>query len=166
MSVATTLSIRPNSVNTRQYLLFRHDRSLFAIQLTVVREVLPANEQSISPVPNTPAALLGLINLRGEILAVADFGQSIGGNPVDVKDSQSRIVIQQTTNPQEVNSPPIRLGLAVSQVEGVLFFNPDQIVSAAEVSYEIAPFLEGLYDWDGRLVMVVNTAAIAHGDRW
>jgi chemotaxis signal transduction protein len=60
----------------------------------------------------------------------------------------------------------MRMGLAVSHVEGVLSLDPDQIVSAAEVSEELAPFLRGLYDCQGRLLMIVDVEAIAHSDRW
>ena len=154
------------SATTRQFLLFGQDKSLFAIELRSVREVSEVSEQLITPVPNTLPFLLGLTNLRGEILAVADFGRFTGAEPVDLRQAQSRILVVEAPDPRDVKLPLIRMGLAVSHVEGVLTINTDEIVSAAEVSEELAPFLRGLYDCQGRLLMIVDVEAIAHSDRW
>lgn len=151
---------------TRQFVLFGQDQSLFALDLLSVREVLLLGTQPITPVPNTLPFLLGLTNLRGEILAVADFGRFIGSEAVDRHQPQSRILIVEAPDPRDVTLPTMRMGLAVSFVEGVLSLSVDQIISAAEVSEELAPFLRGLYDHQGRLLMIVDVEAIAHSDRW
>lgn len=132
----------------------------------MVREALASAEQPISAVPNTPAFLLGLMNLRGEILPVADFGQFTATEPTNLKHSHSRILVFETTNPQHSRSLTLRFGLAVSKVEGVLPLFPDHVVSAAEVSEELAPFLRGLYDCEGRLLMILDVEAIAQSERW
>ena len=151
---------------TRQFVLFGQDKSLFAVELTAVREVLVLGDQTITAVPNTLPFLLGLTNLRGEILAVADFGRFMGAEPVESHQTKSRILVVEAPDPRDINLPSMRMGLAVSHVEGVLSLDPDQIVSAAEVSEELAPFLRGLYDSQGRLLMIVDVEAIAHSDRW
>lgn len=150
----------------RQFLLFRQGESYFAVELITVREVLCLSEQPLSLIPNTPPFLLGLTNLRGEILAVGDFGRLINVESVDFQSSQSRILIMEAPDPQDVRLRTMRMGLAVAAVEGVISLNPDQIVSAVEVSTEIAPFLKGLYDCEGRLVMILDVEAIAQSEYW
>ncbi|MGE5658072.1 MAG: chemotaxis protein CheW [Actinomycetota bacterium] len=152
--------------NSQQFLLFTQKDNLFAVELASVREVLCLSEELIAPVPNTLPFLLGLINLRGEILVVADFGRFITLDPVDSHHPQSRILLVEAPDPRDVRLPVMRMGLAVSRVEGVLTLNPERIVSAVEVSPELAPFLKGLYNSDGRLLMVVDVEAIAHSKRW
>lgn len=150
-----------------KFILFSQNKSLFAIELTAVREVLLFSEQCITPVPNMPPFLIGLTNLRGEILAVADFGRFIGAEPVDFRPEQSRILVIEAPDHRNGKQPFIRIGLAVSHVEGVLSLQLEQIVSAAEVSKELAPYLRGLYDDRGRLLMIVDVEAIALApDRW
>lgn len=151
---------------TRQFLLFGQASSLFAMDLGTVREVLNPAMQIVSPIPNSPSFLLGLMNLRGEILAVADFGRFTATVSTDLQHPHSRILVLETVDPQNVRSLPIRLGLAVTCVEGVASLCPDQIVSAAEVSEELAPFLRGLYDNNGRLLMILDAEAIAQSNRW
>lgn len=150
---------------TRQFLLFGQGGSLFAVELVCVREVLCAMEQPISPIPNTLPFLLGLTNLRGDILAVGDFGRFIDAESANIQHPQSRILVLESSN-IEKSSEMIRLGLAVSWVEGVLSLNPDQIVSAVEVSEELAPLLKGLYDCEGRLLMILDVEAITKSERW
>jgi purine-binding chemotaxis protein CheW len=151
---------------TKQFLLFGQGGSLFGIELDAVREVLSLKEQPISPVPNTLPFLLGLTNLRGEILAAADFGVFAGIESVDIYHPSSRILVVEAPDPRDVRLSRMRMGLAVSRVEGVLPLNPDRIVSALDVSPELAPFLKGLYNSEGRLLMIVDVEAIAHSERW
>jgi chemotaxis signal transduction protein len=151
---------------TKQFLLFGQGGSLFGVELDAVREVLSLKEQPISPVPNTLAFLLGLTNLRGEILAAADFGVFAGIESVDIYHPSSRILVVEAPDPRDVRLSRMRMGLAVSRVEGVLPLHPDRIVSALDVSPELAPFLKGLYNSQGRLLMIVDVEAIAHSERW
>jgi chemotaxis signal transduction protein len=151
---------------TKQFLLFGQGGSLFGLELDAVREVLSLKEQPISPVPNTLPFLLGLTNLRGEILAAADFGVFAGIESVDIYHPSSRILVVEAPDPRDVRLSRMRMGLAVSRVEGVLPLNPDRIVSALDVSPELAPFLKGLYNSQGRLLMIVDVEAIAHSERW
>jgi purine-binding chemotaxis protein CheW len=151
---------------SRQFLLFRQGASLFAVDLMTVREVLSPLEQSIAQVPNAPAFLVGLMNLRGEILAVADFGRFIRTDATQLDQSHSRILVFEVPDPQNVRSSLIHFGLLVSQVEGVLPLYPDHMVSAIEVSEELAPLLRGLYDCDGKLLMILDAEAIAQSKDW
>lgn len=151
---------------TKQFLVFAQGDSLFGVDLEAVREVLSLKDQPISPVPNTLPFLLGLTNLRGEILAVADFGHFTGIAPVDIHHPSSRILVVEASDPRDVRLSKMRIGLAVSRVEGVLPLNPDRTVSAVDVTPDLAPFLKGLYNCDGRLLMIVDIEAIAHSERW
>ncbi|MBD0342814.1 MAG: chemotaxis protein CheW, partial [Microcoleus sp. Co-bin12] len=78
----------------------------------------------------------------------------------------SRILVVEAPDPRDVRLSRMRMGLAVSRVEGVLPLNPDRIVSALDVNPELAPFLKGLYNSQGRLLMIVDVEAIAHSERW
>ncbi|MFB2923579.1 MULTISPECIES: chemotaxis protein CheW [Aerosakkonema] len=167
-----------------KFIIFGQDKSLFALALGSVREVLFFNQQLITPVPNTLPFLLGITNLRGEIIAVMDFGHFIGikdrglsgrlkilpphqPGTVDWHSPDCRILVVEAPDPNDVRLLPMRMGLAVSFVEGVVHLNTDRIVSAQEVSEELAPFLRGLYEDRGRLLMIVDIEAISlTRDRW
>lgn len=150
-----------------KFVLFGQDKSLFALALTSVREVLFFYQQPITPVPNTLPFLLGLTNLRGEIIAVMDFGRFIGIQAVDSHSPDCRILVVEAPDPNDAKLSQMRIGLAVSFVEGVVNLNPDRIVSAQEVSEQLAPLLRGLYSDRDRLLMILDIEAISlTRERW
>jgi purine-binding chemotaxis protein CheW len=59
-------------------LLPLHD-DLYALELTAVREVVP--EPEVTPLPGAPACLLGIFNLRGEVVPLFDTAWLLGLEP-------------------------------------------------------------------------------------
>ena len=64
-----------------QYLTFRLDQEVFALDISKVREVLDFTD--VTKVPRTPDFMRGVINLRGSVVPVVDlrlkFGMSRDG---------------------------------------------------------------------------------------
>lgn len=166
MTAPTPLRKENSLGTTQQFLLFGQGDSHFAVELKAVREVLSLKDQPLSPIPNTQPFLLGLTNLRGEILVIADFGKFIAIDPVDLHHPSSRILVVEAPDPQDGRLPTLRIGLAVSRVEGVLTLSLDRIVSAVEVSADLTRFLKGLYNFEGRLLMIIDVETIVHSERW
>ena len=52
----------------------------YAIDVTQVREVV--RWQPVTPLPNAPALIEGVIDLRGAVVPVVDLGRALGGAPV------------------------------------------------------------------------------------
>jgi purine-binding chemotaxis protein CheW len=52
----------------------------YGIELTDVREVVP--EPRLTPVPGAPRTVLGVLNLRGEVVPVLDTAQLLGLPPL------------------------------------------------------------------------------------
>src|SRR5512140_3614095 len=59
-----------------QYLTFKLDEEVFALDVAKVREILEYN--SITKVPQTPAFMRGVINLRGSVVPVIDLRLKFG----------------------------------------------------------------------------------------
>lgn len=59
-----------------QYLTFRLDREVFAVEIARVREVLELS--TITKVPRTPDFVRGVINLRGNVVPVVDVRRKLG----------------------------------------------------------------------------------------
>lgn len=64
-----------------QALVFGLGNDLFAVDAAVAREVVAA--PTITPLPTAPATILGVFNLRGEILPVFDTARLLDLAPVD-----------------------------------------------------------------------------------
>ncbi|AFO47944.1 purine-binding chemotaxis protein CheW [Pseudomonas putida DOT-T1E] len=73
-----------------QWVTFRLDNESYGINVMQVQEVLRYTE--IAPVPGAPSYVLGIINLRGNVVTVIDTRQRFGLMPTEVTDN-TRIVI-------------------------------------------------------------------------
>lgn len=70
-----------------------HER--YAIGLTFVREV--ALVENLTPLPCTPAFVLGIVNLRGKILSVIDIGRFFDFPKKGLTDLNKIVVLQNDT---------------------------------------------------------------------
>jgi purine-binding chemotaxis protein CheW len=50
----------------------------FALPAIAIREVMQQSPERITPIPNASPLLLGTLNLRGQVIWVADLGQFLG----------------------------------------------------------------------------------------
>ncbi len=64
---------------TAQYLTFTLDREMFALDISCVREVLEYSR--VTEVPRTPGFMRGVVNLRGNVIPVADLKVKFGMDP-------------------------------------------------------------------------------------
>src|SRR4051812_50129992 len=67
-----------------QALLLPVGEDLYALELTTVREVVPDPE--LTPLPGAPPALLGVFNLRGEVVPAFDVARLLGLPPAPAAD--------------------------------------------------------------------------------
>lgn len=63
---------------------------VFGVEVQQVREIVRA--PAVTPLPNAPALLEGVIDLRGVIVPVVDLGRALGGAPVG-DDAAARIAL-------------------------------------------------------------------------
>src|SRR5690625_5701718 len=73
-----------------QWVTFQLENETYGINVMQVQEVLPMTE--IAPVPGSPPYVLGIINLRGNVVTVIDTRMRFG-LPEQEADDSSRIVV-------------------------------------------------------------------------
>ena len=64
-----------------QALLLSVGADRYALELTAIREVVPV--PTVTPLPGAPATVLGVINLRGEVVPVLDTAALLGAGRLD-----------------------------------------------------------------------------------
>jgi purine-binding chemotaxis protein CheW len=92
----------------------------YALEARYVWEIMPVPQ--ITPVPRTPEFLLGLINLRGEILAVFDLSRLLGLDSQGTKGT-SRLFVLGEAHPQ--------FGFVADAVEQIRTLDTTQLTLAA-----------------------------------
>lgn len=90
----------------------------------------------LTPMPNMPAPMMGLMNRRSRVIWVVDLAQLLELSILDSNIQQYTVILIQ------VGAVP--LGLAVQQVEGMIRLQPDEIQSpVGQVSAALVPYLRG-----------------------
>ncbi len=119
---------------------------LYGIDVMQIREVL--RSQAISPVPGAPAFVLGIINLRGNVVAIIDT-RSRFALPHREVDEASRILI--------LDAGDHVVGFLVDSVREVVQVNGAQVESAPDTgSRESSRFISGLYNRPGGLLILLD----------
>jgi len=101
-----------------RWLRLRCGPQAYALELLKVQEVVLPTVPL--PLRGTSASMLGVMNLRGQVVPVLDLGRHLGGAPVAV-DAAARIVVLEENGDT--------LGLLVSAVEDVTSLQERQIES-------------------------------------
>jgi purine-binding chemotaxis protein CheW len=129
------------------YVVFHLGSEQYALPVTSVVSIIRFEQPT--PVPNAPAAVLGVVNLRGRVLPVVDLGQRFGGMPLKVQ-SLSRIVVTE--------SAAGAAGIAVDSANEVTTFTDEQIKPIPEgvLGPETARAFIGMVEREAGLVMLLD----------
>lgn len=104
-----------------KYLTFQLGKEIFGIEIRYVTEII--GMQPIAEVPEVPAYVKGIINLRGQIIPLIDVRIKFKKEPMDYHDRTCIIVIEiQNTS----------IGLIVDEVAEVLSMPEEHIVPPPE----------------------------------
>jgi purine-binding chemotaxis protein CheW len=131
-----------------RFLVFRLGDDEFGLPIDAVEEVARAPDR-ITRVPRTPGFLEGVINLRGEVLAVVDQRRRFDMPPAADREARRMIVVR---------TPAHRAGLIVDSVSEVLRSSADDLQPAPDLVGHGASLVEGVINLAGagRIVLVLN----------
>jgi twitching motility protein PilI len=104
-------------------------------QLSDIREILNL-PSSITRVPGTRNWMLGIANIRGNLLPITDLQVFLGGKPI-VIGKRSRVLV--------IEYEDARIGLLVGGVQGILHFKPDQRVADHGIPEALAKYSTQAY---------------------
>lgn len=130
-----------------------------AIPATGIREVVSQSPNLITPIPNASVLLLGTMNLRGQVIWVADLGKFLG-DPGVLTTERSEIPVI-TIEEQEM-----MMGIAVEKIAGMEWLEPAELGVPSNLSDEMAPFIQGEWEWDDSSLLLLNPSAILRSARW
>ncbi|MEH6499180.1 MAG: chemotaxis protein CheW [Pseudoalteromonas distincta] len=139
-----------------QWVTFRLDNETYGINVMQVQEVLRHTE--IAPVPGAPSYVLGIINLRGNVVTVIDTRQRFGLTPAPITDN-TRIVI--------IEADKQVVGILVDSVAEVVYLRQSEIETAPNVGTdESAKFIQGVCNKNDELLILVDLEKMMTEDEW
>ncbi len=129
-----------------QHLTFFLNKQEYGVSIGTVREINQVLD--ITPVPQTPSFVAGVMNLRGKVIPVVNLRKKFGMQAIDYT-KQTCIIVIETDNTQ--------VGMIVDSVHGVIDLKTEQIEEAPITGEESKmAFIMGMGKTEEGVVILVD----------
>jgi len=125
MDKKVTLSESVAAEKEGKYLTFALGAEEYGLEILKVREII--GYMDITAVPQTPAHIKGVINLRGQVIPVIDLRGKFGMDTAKVTEETCIIVVEISQAGRKFNT-----GIVVDRVQEVLDIDGDNIEQAPQ----------------------------------
>lgn len=132
---------------TRQYVLFHVGSEEYGVPISRVSSIIRYEE--VTPVPRAPAAVQGVIDLRGRVIPVVDLGKRLFGTAF-VPKAGARIIVAEAEGGS--------VGLSVDAANEVAAFRPEDLMPApaAALPADIVDAFEAVVHHEQRLIILLD----------
>ncbi|MCO6412097.1 MAG: chemotaxis protein CheW [Thiogranum sp.] len=139
-----------------QWVTFRLAGESYGINVMQVQEVLRVSE--IAPVPGAPHYVLGIINLRGNVVTVIDTRIRLGLPTTEVTDATRIVIIEGSRHV---------VGILVDCVAEVVDLRASEVESAPNVGNDDSSnYIQGVASRDGELLILVDLNKLLTDEEW
>lgn len=133
-----------------QYLTFKLDEEVFALEIGKVREVLDFT--TVTKVPRTPDFMRGVINLRGNVVPVVDFRRKFDLPAAETTVNTCIIIVEVA-----VDNETTVLGAMADAVQEVLELEPGQIEPPPRIGAKLdTQFIRGMGKHNDLFIMILD----------
>jgi purine-binding chemotaxis protein CheW len=147
-----------NTLSSLQYVTFSLGEELFGVEVTRTREILSLTP--VTKVPQTPDYLLGVINLRGQVVPVVDMRLKLGLTAGEDTEDTCIIVVE-----VQVDGEPIVVGALADAVREVLEIRSDQIEPPPKLGTRLkTEFINGMGKVDDQFIILLNIDRIFNNE--
>ncbi|HUF04221.1 MAG TPA: chemotaxis protein CheW [Aridibacter sp.] len=133
---------------SRKFIVFVVGGSNFAVDSQTVTEVL--RDLSPARLPNTPGWLLGIANLRSEIVTVVELEELLGGDKAPGTPSPKHIVVR-------LETMDALIAFRVEKLREIITIEKSKVRPAAAAS---RPFESGEFKHNGEPFTVINVGKL------
>ena len=145
-----SVSVRDVTVEENKFLTFSLGNEDYGIEILTVREIVGL--LPVTPVPQAPFSVRGVVNLRGQVIPVVDLRLRFGMDAAEDTEQTCIIVVQ---------FHGMQLGLVVDRVSEVLDIATDDIVAPDTLGSEInTEALLGIGKTGGQVTLLLDIAKI------
>ncbi len=139
---------------TSQYLSFKLDEEIYALDINQVREVLDFTQ--MTKVPRMPAFMRGVINLRGGVVPVVDLRLKFGLSEAEPDVNTCIIIIEVSLESEETI-----LGILVDSVQEVMSLEPDQIEPPPRIGTRLkTEFIKGMGKKENDFIIILESRKV------
>lgn len=147
-----------NAVSSKQYVTFCLADELFGVEVNRTREILSV--VAVTSVPQTPDYMLGVINLRGQVVPVVDMRLKLGLPASDENQDTCIIVVEVL-----VDDESIVVGALADAVREVLEIRSDAIEPPPRLGTKLkTEFIKGMGKVDEDFLILLDIDKIFNSE--
>ena len=137
-----------------QYVTFSLDNEVFAVPVSVVREIL--DHEDAFKIPHGPDYLLGLRDVRGQGVPVVDLRLRLGMTRTE-RTPHTRLLVLDV----QIGERMLTLGLVADRVYEVTPFRSDEVEGAPDIGVTWrSDYIAGVVRRNGSFVVIVDLARL------
>jgi len=153
---ASAIEEKTNDDPTLQWVTFKLAGETYGINVMQVQEVLRYTE--IAPVPGSSNYVLGIVNLRGNVVTVIDTRERFKLPATDITDN-TRIVI--------VEADGHVVGILVDAVAEVVYLRQSEVETTPNVGNdESSKFIQGVCHKNDELLILIDLDKLLTEKEW
>lgn len=151
---------RRKSLTGSRYLSFVIEREEYCIEIIKIKEIMAMTE--LTPVPQTPNFVRGVINLRGKIIPIVDLRLKFG-LPYREYNNRTCIIVVELLK-DEIST---LMGVTVDTIQEVVNIAEDRICQIPLISAKIkSDYISGMVEQDSRVMIVLDIENIIAEDEF
>jgi len=136
------------------YLTFKLGSETFAANVANVLHILGIPE--ITKMPNSPKYVLGVMNLRGQVLPVIDPHLRFKIEPQE-RSKDTCIIVLEIQN----NDEYFQIGCLVDSVHAVMEIGEDQILPPPELGAQYnSKYIDGVIQQENKFILILNVTQV------
>jgi len=137
-------------IETTQYLTYKLENEIFALDISKVREVLDFTR--VTKVPRTPDFMRGVINLRGSVVPVVDMRLKFGMTKTEQTVNTCIIIVEIA-----LDGDTTVLGALADSVQEVIELEPSQIEPAPKIGTRLkTEFIRGMGKRNDNFIIILD----------
>ena len=151
------LTLKDND-ETDQYLTFIMADEEYGVDILSVQEI--RGWENVTPLPNAPKHVKGVINLRGVIVPIVDLRQRFGLQNIEYGPLTVVIVLKVEARHRERV-----MGIVVDAVSDVYALSGDDMRAAPDLGDHVdTSYIKGLVNVDSKMIILLNIDELLGGD--
>lgn len=138
------------SKTLNKYVTFKIDNTRFAISVLKTREIVEYGK--ITPVPEAPTYIEGVINLRGSVVPVVNLSKKFFGKPSSVSETTSIMIVE-----PEIDTELAKMGLIVDIVSDVLEIKEERLEPPPKYGSKLkSEYLLNVTTHDNEFILILD----------
>jgi purine-binding chemotaxis protein CheW len=133
-----------------KYVIFMLDKTMFGVPVMKTREIVEYGK--ITPVPEAPEFIKGVINLRGQVVPVIDLSRKFFGIDTKIQESTSVMIVEVALD-NEINF----MGLTVDNVKDVLEINDDKLENSPKYGSKMkSEYIQNVASYNDDFILILD----------